>query len=166
WFGQAFEFLNEDLGPKYTELIGLWMRFEEVHQWKSSRDKLSDLCQPAMLNDWSRRRTSKVPALSTVTLVQRFSESVWRWWCSLQPPWRHCSVNNRPGPLFTFGIEWQSLNKSGRNGWMLLITCLKWWREGLDSLSEEDKQELEIDWYLAVDDIFRMLQGLVRHLTK
>lgn len=49
---------------------------------------------------------------------------------------------------------------------MLLITCLKWWREGLDSLSEEDKQELEIDWYLAVDDIFRMLQGLVRHLTK
>ncbi|KAJ3885064.1 hypothetical protein GG344DRAFT_59796, partial [Lentinula edodes] len=168
WFCQAFEFLNQDLGPEYTQLIRFWTHYEQLNQWKSSKYiKLSDLNRPAMLNDWCKRRTGRVPALSTATLVHRFGESVWTWWCSLQPPWRLYSVsNNRPTPILTFGPEWQSLNKGGINGWMLIITCLKWWHEGLKNISEAEKDELETDWYLAITDISKMLQGLITHLMK
>ncbi|KAJ3895969.1 hypothetical protein GG344DRAFT_22218, partial [Lentinula edodes] len=164
WFQQAFAFLNHDLGTEYSNLIQLWMRFEQLNHWKVSRSKLSDLNRPAMLNDWCKRRTGSVPALSTAALVYRFGENVWTWWCSLQPPWRPCSItNNRPTPLLILGTEWHSLNTGGKNGWMLIITCLKWWREGLDSILEAEKRDLETDWYVAVEDISRMLQGLVMH---
>lgn len=49
---------------------------------------------------------------------------------------------------------------------MLIVTCLKWWREGLESLSEVEKRDLETNWYLAVEDISRMLEGLIVYLTK
>ncbi|KAJ4465787.1 hypothetical protein C8J55DRAFT_440494 [Lentinula edodes] len=169
WFQQAFTFLNHDLGAEYCRLMQLWIRFEQLSNWRVSKSRLSDLNRPAMLNDWSKRRTGSVPALSTATLVYRFGESVWTWWCSLQPPWRTYSItNNRPTPLELLvpGNGWHSLNKGGKNGLMLIVTCLKWWREGLESLSEVEKRELETDWYLAVEDISRMLEGLIVYLTK
>ncbi|KAH7876540.1 uncharacterized protein C8R40DRAFT_1068351 [Lentinula edodes] len=166
WFGQAFEFLNRDFGVEYAELLQLWMRFEQIHQWKNPKSKLADLLRPRMLNDWSKRRSASIPALSTVALVQHSGESVWTWWCSLQPPWRSYSVSkNRLNPVSIYGTDWKSLNKSGKNGWMLIITCVKWWREGLESLTEDERQELEKDWYTAMDDISRMLKGLIEYIT-
>ncbi|KAF9062088.1 hypothetical protein BDP27DRAFT_1171274, partial [Rhodocollybia butyracea] len=130
WFHKAFFYVNCDFGTQYAELIRRWMHLEELNLWKNSKHGLSDLNQPTMLNDWRRRRTGAVPALFTVTLVQRFSESFWIWWCSLQPAWRLDSIsNNRTGPLITFGNHWQGLNKCGNNGWLLIIVCLKWWYE-------------------------------------
>ncbi|KAJ3905672.1 hypothetical protein F5879DRAFT_799125 [Lentinula edodes] len=166
WFGQAFEFLNRDFGVEYAELVQLWMRFEQIHQWKNPKSKLADLLRPRMLNDWSKRRSASIPALSTVALVQHFGESVWTWWCSLQPPWRTYSVaDNRPNPVSIYGTDWKSLNKGGKNGWMLILTCVKWWREGLESLTEDERRELEKDWYTAMDDISRMLKGLIEYIT-
>ncbi|KAJ3864256.1 hypothetical protein EV359DRAFT_64153 [Lentinula novae-zelandiae] len=73
--------------------------------------------------------------------------------------------HKRTTPLF-FGNGWHSLNTGGKNSLMLIVTCLKWWREGLESLSEVEKRELETDRYLAVEDISRMLEGLIVYLTK
>jgi hypothetical protein len=64
------------------------------------------------------------------------------------------------------GDNYLLLDKPGQNGWLGLITCLKWWRVGLNSLEDPDQQALlELDWYQAVEDMTKMLQGLVARRT-
>lgn len=74
--------------------------------------------------------------------------------------------DNRPALLLTFGSDWKPLNKWGNNGWLGIITCLRWWREGLNSLPEQDRLRLEPDWFRAVGDVSKMLQGLLEWTGK
>ncbi|KAE9401693.1 hypothetical protein BT96DRAFT_817506 [Gymnopus androsaceus JB14] len=167
WFNRAFTYLNVDLGPQFAHLVRLWVDLEKNHNWDNPRRGLSHLNRPVMLNDWiSNQRAGAISALSTGPLVQRFAKELWTWWCSLQPKWRCMTSDNRPGPLLTFGSDWKPLHKWGNNGWLGIITCLKWWREGLNSLSDKDRLQLEADWFCAVSDVSKMLQGLLEWYSK
>ncbi|KAF9063341.1 hypothetical protein BDP27DRAFT_1232255, partial [Rhodocollybia butyracea] len=167
WFHRAFTYLNVELGPQFANLLRFWMDLEKINSWKNPKRGLTNLNRPVMLNEWiNKQRLGAVPALSIGSLVERFAKEVWTWWSSLQPNWRGTAFDNRPAQLLTFGNDWKPLDKCGNNGWLGIITCLKWWREGLDSLPKDDRLRLEVDWFCAVDDVSNMLRGLLEWKRK
>ncbi len=151
-----------DFGPEYVALLQLWVELEKSWNWHPPRKGFETLSQPVKLSEWSQSRKGSVSALCTAKLVNEFAQSVWKWWSTLQPAWRAFPrYGDRPAPIKQFGDSWSSLNKGGNNGWLGLITCIKWWREGLNSLPENVRLPLEADWFRAVEDLTQMLQGLL-----
>ncbi|KAI6040511.1 hypothetical protein EDC04DRAFT_2544841, partial [Pisolithus marmoratus] len=62
--------------------------------------------------------------------VNKFANVFWTWWCELQPTWRNVlmpeTAKSVPA-LCTVAGEWKELDKPGLNGFLSVITTLKWW---------------------------------------
>lgn len=166
WFKTGFEYISDDLGKQYAELLHQYILFEASHHWVNPSQGLKKKRHPA-LSHWMAKSKRKpaaaltiIAALSTIESVRDFAEHLWTWWCELQPGWREIS-NNRPAPFIKFVDNFLLLDKHGQNGWLGLIVCIKWWRLGLNNLDENGLQELEADWFRAVEDMTKMLIGIV-----
>jgi len=166
WFKKGFEYVSDDFGQQYAELLHQYILFEASHHWANPTHGLKKK-KPQELTSWTaqgkRKATAALPiiaALSSTESIQDFAERVWTWWCELQPAWRKIA-SNRPAPLDQFVDNFLLLDKHGQNGWLGLIVCVKWWRLGLDSLGDTDRQGLEADWFIAVVDMTSMLKGIV-----
>ncbi|KIK53121.1 hypothetical protein GYMLUDRAFT_179423, partial [Collybiopsis luxurians FD-317 M1] len=92
-----------------------------------------------------------------------FSEKVWAWWHTLQPPWQSITSNGRPAEVIAYGKSWETLNRPGRNRWLGLLTCLLWWKWDIGNLDQASRQELELEWLSAVKDMRKMFEGLLHH---
>ncbi|KAJ3752870.1 hypothetical protein EV360DRAFT_54449, partial [Lentinula raphanica] len=165
WFRSSFKMANEDFGPAWCTLLELWLTLEHGYNFQDPKHGLRHLNRPTELSEWMKkeRPVNGVMIYSKEAIVL-FADRFWIWWNALQPSWRATAVSNRPGSFDAFGTVWVSLDKPGRNGWFGLIICLKWWRSGLNNLSQEepDKPHLEEDWMAAVKDVGLMLDGLVQ----
>lgn len=166
WFKKGFEYISDDFGQQYAELLRQYIFFEASHHWVNPTHGLKKK-RPQQLGSWitqgKRKPAAALPiiaALSSIESIRNFAEALWTWWCELQPNWRNIS-ENRPAPFDKFIDNFLLLDKHGQNGWLGLIVCTKWWRLGLDSLDDTSRQELEADWFRAVDDMTNMLKGIV-----
>ncbi|KAJ7278645.1 hypothetical protein C8J57DRAFT_1059861, partial [Mycena rebaudengoi] len=76
-----------------------------------------------------------------------FGEEWWVWWLDINPTWRKTAVpmHRTPGLL-------EYVNFTGRNGFLNVLMCLKWWGDVLDSPSKR--------WKEAVEDVKWVLKGL------
>lgn len=81
-----------------------------------------------------------------------------KWWASLQPSWRDLGAGNRLSQISVMGDDWKSLNVPGKNGWLSIMACLKWW--GVYAAEKEKAQ-----WVEVVEDVLMMLNGLIAHVT-
>jgi hypothetical protein len=74
----------------------------------------------------------------------------WRWWGSLQPEDRVCEPH---GQLQTpsINMDWEELQKPGRDGFLLVMMTLTWWGK----LSSTDSE-----WMWAVRDASAVLHCL------
>ncbi|KIK60927.1 hypothetical protein GYMLUDRAFT_167130 [Collybiopsis luxurians FD-317 M1] len=162
WFNSAFDLLNVDFGPEYASLLLAWIKFEQRHGFNSPKHGLSTKEWPSELRTWIQNSRKGVPPqFSDVRSLKSFSETVWVWWRSLQPVWRGVASNGRPAENVTYRKTWTTLDKHGKSGWLGLLICLFWWKRGLENLDQTSKQELELDWLLAVKDMRDMLEGLL-----
>ncbi|KAJ3816626.1 hypothetical protein F5880DRAFT_1453592, partial [Lentinula raphanica] len=134
WFKDAFEFLDVDLGVSYTSLVELYIEFERVSGWHTSRIGLPKLNRPNELNDWiSYGRYSKKKIVIAPEMVEDFKARFMGWWISLQPKWRRVAGGNGLS-LASDSVDlddWKSLDYSGKNGWLSLLAGIRWWGEGL-----------------------------------
>ncbi|KAJ3735331.1 hypothetical protein DFJ43DRAFT_1151502 [Lentinula guzmanii] len=166
WFEKGFEYVSDDFGQQYAELLHQYILFEASHHWVNATHGLKKT-KPQQLINWTTQGKRKpaaalpiIAALSSIETIQKFAEALWTWWCELQPDWRIIS-RNRPEPFDKFVDNFLLLDKRGQNGWLGLIVCTKWWRLGLDSLDDNIRQELEADWFRVVEDMTNMLKGMV-----
>ncbi|KAJ3925252.1 MAG: hypothetical protein NXY57DRAFT_907311, partial [Lentinula lateritia] len=164
WFCEAFDYLNVDLGSQYADLFMHWIQFERRHGWKNSHNRagLDKTHRPAELNKWIRNRRFRRQLLEVDEnglCTPAFGDSVWLWWVSLQPHWRALDSNGVPAAFEEFGDDWSTLNKHGRNGWLGLLACVKWWGQGFDP--DGDKKR----WHELVADMVKMLNGLDNYMS-
>lgn len=158
WFPAAFQYLNQDLGQDYAALIESWVTLERCKNWAYSAKGIAAKNRPKELSYWITNyrynRPGNDPRLQEDDLV-RFGKSFLVWWNSLQPQ------RNLPGE-HDVGKEWGSLNMSGRNSWLSIIVCLKWWgmKLGDDRMSSSGDK-----WRLAVQDVLLTLNDLTSYLS-
>ncbi|KAJ3816404.1 hypothetical protein F5880DRAFT_1494331, partial [Lentinula raphanica] len=90
-----------------------------------------------------------------------FVAELWAWWATLQPQWRSVDNDGKPLPFEDFGDDMAPLNKHGKNGWLCLLVCVKWWGNGLQTLLDNEQVSQTKDWLVLVADMTKMLQRLV-----
>jgi hypothetical protein len=174
WFYKAFNYLNINLGAPFTAFVALWMELEGFHCWKTSSVKtLPPSKRPHELTHWVmsgrwRKNSNRTEILPSQ--VEEFGNRVWIWWCELQPAWQTIKAGKPgkcPTPVSMFQDNWESLDIYGQNGWLGLLTCIKWWGETLLKVADKSQQKDEIeDWLAAIEDMSTMLRGLVQYHSK
>ncbi len=169
WFIPAFRYLNVDLGKNYIALVKQWVVLERANTWKNPRSGLMTHGRPKVVTTWLQNtryeRKGSEPKLTGESLIA-FTIHFWSWWVNLQPTWRLVTEESQLKSVDNFGDDWESLDKCGRNGWLLLIASLKWWGEALDSESGDKRQQLHNKWTRVLEDISMMLGGLIEYRSK
>ncbi|KAJ3758818.1 hypothetical protein EV360DRAFT_18315, partial [Lentinula raphanica] len=163
WFFEAFHYLQEDLGPSFNALVGLWVAYERKNNWRNPH-KLAGLAAkntPEVLLAWRKNSRRPFPRVDQSGLcTPEFVAEVWTWWATLQPQWRSVDHGGRPLPFERFGGDMSPLEKHGRNGWVCLLVCVKWWGVGLRTMPAEDRGSQVNDWLIILADMAKMLQQL------
>ncbi|KAJ7469927.1 hypothetical protein B0H11DRAFT_2238069 [Mycena galericulata] len=91
-----------------------------------------------------------------------FADRWWRWWECSQPAARGENQREWRAPAELDGSEWDEMRKRhGRNGVLMYVGGLLWWGEAAVA-DEEQGKELLADWHLAVDDVCRVLEEVVK----
>jgi hypothetical protein len=116
----------------------------------SSFSSKGGITKPAEISYWQKaHRPWKDQPLRNKTLAQ-FLVDWWAWWKSLQPATRISDAGcDLVAP--SVGMDWSSLRKSGRNGFLLVMLSLTWWGK-FSALDEK--------WRLAVADVTAALRCL------
>ncbi|KAJ3744501.1 hypothetical protein DFH05DRAFT_1399238 [Lentinula detonsa] len=157
WFPTAFEYLNQDLGEDYITLLVNWVNFERSRGWVSSVKGLACNMRPKALSKWILNcrydRTGNEPDFADEDVLRHFCKSFMFWWNTLQ---NSCQLVEG----LTTGKKWESLDRSGKNGWLSVLACLKWW--GM-ALGEQDDREgpKGCEWRAVVKDASLVLNSLI-----
>ncbi|THV01600.1 hypothetical protein K435DRAFT_793210 [Dendrothele bispora CBS 962.96] len=159
WFHQAFNYVDVDLGPQYTDLLIKWTEFERHHLWKRANGRLATSKRPLFITEWiSGGRYPpryKGPRFEG-DFVHRFSAEMREWWKLLQS-WTPLNLDGGNG-------NWTSLNKSGINGWFSMVVGVKWWGQSLKGLQGEEQNRFTQDWIRIIGDATAALEELLRFL--
>ncbi|KAJ3866966.1 hypothetical protein EV359DRAFT_35467 [Lentinula novae-zelandiae] len=156
WFPAAFEYLNQHLGQEYGDLFNKWVEFERSRGWASSNKGLAHQSWPEELNKWIINcrydRHGNEPDLKTDNSLVQFHEHFMCWWKQLRTP--------SPGaPSRESETEWASLDRSGKNGWLRILACLKWW--GMALGDQQDREGAKgHGWRKIVKDASLVLTSL------
>ncbi|KAJ3888838.1 hypothetical protein GG344DRAFT_16967, partial [Lentinula edodes] len=163
WFFEAFHYLNVKLGPQYLVLLQKWVEYERKACWLNPH-KLAGFSpekRPSVLLSWMKNRPRPLPKVDKKGFfTPKFAEEVVAWWASLQPQWRLLDKNGLPTPFEKFGDDLSPLNKHGRNAWVGLLACIKWWGLGLVCCVADDKEIHFEKWLIIIADMTRMLGKL------
>ena len=141
-----------------------WIALERANGWANPRLGLAKAGRPVELTRWicnSHKKESE-PDLSGDRLAN-FAGRVWSWWLKLQPSWRDITTKDQLEPVEAFGDDWETLNKSGKSGWLCLLALLKWWGAALPYQSMDERKELQDDWLRVIHDMSMMLDGLLQY---
>ncbi|KAJ3873852.1 hypothetical protein F5051DRAFT_336945, partial [Lentinula edodes] len=156
WFPAAFEYLNQDLGEEYCNLFKEWVEFECSRGWASSTKGLAPHGRPKELSKWILNcrydRHGNEPELKTDDALVQFSECFMAWWKHLRSPGTGESI----GELHK---EWGSLDRNGKNGWLSLLACLKWWGMALGGQNDREGTKGQ-QWRSMVKDASFVLASL------
>ncbi|KIK60660.1 hypothetical protein GYMLUDRAFT_167501 [Collybiopsis luxurians FD-317 M1] len=166
WFENAFEFLNINLGGPYTAFVNRWSDLEQINGWKTRNSGLSKTNHPGELTTWIQYGRNKKKIVIAPGQVGKFAEEFWSWWIHLQPEWRKKGKDGLPLPVQEFEDNWKSLDHYGTNGWLSILACLRWWGESLSLTEDSEKKERVADWVSAIEDVSKMLEGLISYKQK
>ncbi|KAK7448405.1 SERTA domain-containing protein 3 [Stygiomarasmius scandens] len=159
WFPQAFAYLDVDLGPGYLDLLIKWIDFERFHQWEKSGGRLDKTERPKEITAWITegryQPRCKGPQVG-VDFIKTFPERMRKWWDSLRS-----STPLHQGEVDDDGRA--SLNKHGINGWFSIVAGMKWWGEGLKSLSGDRLRNGTEDWLTMITELTAALDTLKKH---
>ncbi|KAJ3834891.1 hypothetical protein F5878DRAFT_336880 [Lentinula raphanica] len=157
WFREAFDYVNVDLGEDFTCTIQSWIELERTKGWISSPKGIACKNRPKELTRWiingRYNRRANEPRFGMSELAS-FGKSFVIWWTSLK---QSASESQGQGQGRK-GNGWGTLDVSGKNGWLSIVVCLKWWGMGL---GEHRQEALGVDWRQSVIDVRCTLNQLV-----
>ncbi|KAJ3912909.1 hypothetical protein F5877DRAFT_53301 [Lentinula edodes] len=162
WFRPAFEYLNYNLGEDYIYLISRWIELERNKNWAYSAKGISAKLRPKELSHWITNcrydRPNNDPKFRQHDIA-RFGTNFVTWWNSLICQISMVSGGNSDGRVRK---EWGTLNTSGKNGWLSVIVCLKWWGLGL---GDDREGALGAEWCCKVKEVSSVLNDLILFLS-
>ncbi|KAJ3969876.1 hypothetical protein EV361DRAFT_918646 [Lentinula raphanica] len=152
WFPEAFEYINVGLSEEYLAFVRDYIAFEGAKDWSSSPKGLPAKDRPKELTRWIAgcryERAGSEPKLKKEDLT-RFGQAFMVWWTSL----KSSSVEKVSGK----GRRSSTLNIGGKNGWLSIVACIKWWGMALDKDREGPAGD---DWRHAIFDVHSTLKKL------
>ncbi|KAJ7923568.1 hypothetical protein B0H13DRAFT_1602476, partial [Mycena leptocephala] len=149
WVVKAKKSLEEDdMGPKWVELVGEWYRREEGKGFISPVSSISLTSARTFLltsvGAWVQRARIGTPEIKDVAV---FGREFWTWWQDINPVWRKISL-----PMEKKDGSWACMDLPGPNGFLNVLMCLWWWRNKMEEPSQ--------DWREAVEDVTWVLRRM------
>ncbi|KAF9493975.1 hypothetical protein BDN71DRAFT_1432062 [Pleurotus eryngii] len=135
-----------------------FLYFKDSHHSPQAMYRLSSLCRPSALSQFINSHRNKEP---TINNVEVFTDELYVWWISLQPPSRRddrdTSVSDSRS-LVSLASEvattetWEDLRKGSINGVFGVLCCLGWWLRMDGPLASDDLLDLiqDVSWVLQV----------------
>ncbi|THV00402.1 hypothetical protein K435DRAFT_794153 [Dendrothele bispora CBS 962.96] len=159
WFPQAFGYVDVDLGPRYKDLLLKWIDFERIHQWEKTGGRLDKTERPKEITAWITEGRyaprCKGPNVGA-DFVKTFPDDFRKWWDFLR------SSSSLPQQ----NDDWTSLTKYGINGWFSIVVGMKWWGEGLKSLSGDGLRNGTEEWFAMITEVATTLDMLIKYLER
>ncbi|KAI0653759.1 hypothetical protein C8Q70DRAFT_888267, partial [Cubamyces menziesii] len=135
---------NMNYGGYFKRAVDWWIVFERSHGWVTSTKGLPTDNRPAEVANWlriDRRNLNKLPAIAN---EEQYAVQWQQWWRTLQPDWR--SVDNEDRLEQIGEGDWGHLDHPGKNGVLMALLSLMWWRDIATS-------KTLTDWYHAAKDL-------------
>lgn len=98
-----------------------------------------------------------------------FGKAFADWWLSVQPSFR-ASDGDFPKQVYSdaaaVGDPWTSIRKSGTNGFVSVVTMMRWW--GMEALypSNNFKKDSRDEWRYLVYDIRMCVEEMMTNVPK
>ncbi|KAJ7233787.1 hypothetical protein C8J57DRAFT_1090271 [Mycena rebaudengoi] len=141
------ELSESKLGLEWDQLVQLWWDREQATGFGVSVSENAQK-RPNQVKNWVQRARSKayepeIPDHDT------FREEWWTWWLNINPAWRKTAV-----PMLRTSGSLEFVDFTGRNRFLNVLMCLKWWGDASKGSSER--------WKEGVKDVVWVLRGLNR----
>ncbi|KAI9061266.1 hypothetical protein FKP32DRAFT_1576315 [Trametes sanguinea] len=154
WLREAFDHLEAmKLGRGFMYALEWWTVLERAYEFKSSTKGLSAVDRPPEIHHWLRvlrRVLDKPPHIEDEA---GYSVSWWKWWTGMQPDWRR---RDAEGHLVRDGSgSWEALSQPGKNGILIVLLSLAWWRNNATEVTLKD-------WDAAVQDVGWVIKSMAR----
>jgi hypothetical protein len=89
--------------------------------------------------------------------VAQFGRDFSQWWIDINPTWRNQDL---PMGRYTDG-PWDVVDVPGRNGFLNVVMCLKWWG---DALGGTEQAAVSKEWMESVRDVCFVLDWLTGYV--
>ncbi|OSC99713.1 hypothetical protein PYCCODRAFT_1372698 [Trametes coccinea BRFM310] len=144
WVQGAMErMLAGDYGDVFKRAVMWWAEFERRHLWTTASKNLPTDQRPKEIGNWlrlDRRKLSRTPAINDEAAYAK----QWQcWWRKLQPDWRE--YDDLGHPVFGGEGSWGSLHQPGKNGILMVLLSLMWWKEIASPLTADEWQNAASD---------------------
>lgn len=141
---------DKSLGPRWMDLVGLWVSFEHQQGYVAAAPNLSATGRPEAVGDWIQRaRNAKWRP--NITNIKEYTKAHTTWWKSVQPDWR---IDEDGEICPTAEGDWSSLRKPGVNGLLSAVASLYFWGVGRASRKRLGP------WDSSVEDVIFVLTHL------
>ncbi|KAL0064359.1 SERTA domain-containing protein 3 [Marasmius tenuissimus] len=154
WLESAVHYLLADADERIVAFVRIWAPAES--RAKATANGLAHITGTLARfrnGDVSKRFAGKLDPEIDQAFAESFPSEIQKTWLKLQPSWRGQPVNKRLPPIPENRGAWTSLNKWGKNGWVLLLVSLKWWYTSIDKLDTNEQEEGRKDWQLVVEEM-------------
>ncbi|KAI9066135.1 hypothetical protein FKP32DRAFT_1566488 [Trametes sanguinea] len=153
WVREAFDFMDgKTYGRRFMRAVELWTVLERSYGWQSSTRGLSTVHRPPQIGLWLRVLRRSLQRSPEINDEQEYVR-MWRlWWAGLQPEWR--PLDDYGWPMIGGIGEWDVLTSPGKNGILIVLLSLVWWREVATEASW-------VQWDAAVEDVVWVLHSMV-----
>ncbi|KAJ7813580.1 hypothetical protein B0H13DRAFT_1665339 [Mycena leptocephala] len=168
WFQLAHEAITVvSLGRPFNLLLAKWMELEATYKYRQSGKAIPAQERPKELTTWigagrGRRGGPNAdgPKFSPESAAQ-YGKVWWRWWQSLQPPFRNLSerpwTRQQATVLSSSPKDWVRLRNPGPNGMFIVILGLYWWGRETAKADEKDRAL----WKEAISDVEWICECLI-----
>ncbi|KAJ7924018.1 hypothetical protein B0H13DRAFT_1543116, partial [Mycena leptocephala] len=159
WKEDRAQLETTDLGVSFKGLVNSWWEYEAGKGFVG-QVTMGGKKRPIQVKEWvSRaRKASYMPYIADVAQFGRQWEA---WWIEINPAWCQADL---PMGRYTDGV-WDALDVPGRNGFLNVLMCLKWWG---DLLGAEEAGKSK-EWMEGVTDVkwaLDRLNGCAANLLK
>ncbi|KAJ7813180.1 hypothetical protein B0H13DRAFT_1571683, partial [Mycena leptocephala] len=142
WFRLAHEAITVvSLGRPFNLLLAKWMELEATYKYRQSGKAIPAQERPKELTTWIGAGAAQ------------YGKVWWRWWQSLQPPFRNLSerpwTRQQATVLSSSPKDWVWLRNPGPNGMFIVILGLYWW--GRETVKADEKDRAL--WKEAISDV-------------
>ncbi|KAJ7594160.1 hypothetical protein C8J56DRAFT_776411 [Mycena floridula] len=136
----------------WRKLLSTWARLESSYV-SMKPAALPTSKRPGAVKWWiDRARPTKLP--DCITSHTEFTEQWTLWWKSMNPDWR---LTDESGDLLREGSgEWGKMVAPGQNGFLSVITSLRWWFMGM-----QDGDSDSLPWSNAVLDVTWVMERIL-----
>ncbi|KAI9070211.1 hypothetical protein FKP32DRAFT_1558348 [Trametes sanguinea] len=137
WMREAFDHMeSQRLGPDFMKALEWWTVLERVYGFETSAKGLGTVHRPPEVHHWlrvQRRVLGKAPSIDDEQAAGR--------------------------PIIGGQGDWDALVQPGRNGILIVLLSLVWWRAAATSSTLDD-------WHAAVQDVRWVVVSMARSALK